>query len=180
MPPKRADLPKHANRLLPLLCALPEEAQCALLALLRWQQSTDGDLGIEPATAAQPVSTVSQPASTADVVEVASASLTRTQPGTVPEPKTVTLVAIPPEEWQRVLRELSWLRRKLEELEGTTGSPLELLTTIQAAELVGRQPRTLEDWRRKGVGPAYLPGSPVLYRREDVESWLHERKIGGE
>lgn len=38
--PERPDLPKNSSRLLRLLCALPEETQSALLALLRWQLDT--------------------------------------------------------------------------------------------------------------------------------------------
>ena len=40
--PKRSDFPKNASKLLQLLSALPEEAQSALLALLRWQLTTQG------------------------------------------------------------------------------------------------------------------------------------------
>lgn len=34
-------------------------------------------------------------------------------------------------------------------------------------------PRTLYDWRRRGVGPkAHVIGRHLRYRRSDVESWL--------
>jgi predicted DNA-binding transcriptional regulator AlpA len=54
-----------------------------------------------------------------------------------------------------------------------------LLTTGATAELLGRSPRTLEDWRRKGWGPEALRiGSRLtMYRTSAVEAWL-ARHIG--
>jgi|GEM_PF-2952044 len=74
--PRTPSLPLKASRLLPLLCALPEEAQCALLALLRWQQSASADLQIEPAGAVEPLPlrrVDGEQACSDEVVQVASA-----------------------------------------------------------------------------------------------------------
>lgn len=58
-----------------------------------------------------------------------------------------------------------------------------LLTTEQLAEYLGDvSTRTLEDWRRLGTGPDYVPLSPkmVRYRLAAVERWLDglERSAG--
>ncbi|MDX2264117.1 MAG: helix-turn-helix domain-containing protein [Hyphomicrobiales bacterium] len=52
-----------------------------------------------------------------------------------------------------------------------------LLTTVEAADYLRLSPRTLEDMRVTGAGPRYFklgPGkrSKVVYRREDLETWL--------
>lgn len=57
--------------------------------------------------------------------------------------------------------------------------PSKLLTTGQLAELLnGVSRRTLEDWRRKGLGPDYvmLGPSTVRYRPEAVEAWLQSKE----
>lgn len=47
------------------------------------------------------------------------------------------------------------------------------LTTEQAAQVLGLKPTTLEVWRCRGDGPAYLKlGRAVRYRREDLEAFL--------
>jgi predicted DNA-binding transcriptional regulator AlpA len=55
-----------------------------------------------------------------------------------------------------------------------------LLTTPEAAELIGIKPGTLKLWRSQGRGPRYLkkPGgqrTPVRYRAQDVEKWRKQR-----
>jgi hypothetical protein len=55
------------------------------------------------------------------------------------------------------------------------------MSTEQLSEYLGDvSPRTLEDWRRQGLGPDYVPLSAkmVRYRPEAVERWLDglERK----
>jgi hypothetical protein len=42
--------------------------------------------------------------------------------------------------------------------------------------------RSLEAWRRRGYGPAFIRISPraVRYRKQDVEAWLSERRVGHE
>lgn len=55
--------------------------------------------------------------------------------------------------------------------------PPTLLDTPAAAEALGIQPRTLEDWRRRGGGPPYIRVSTtcVRYSLDSLEVWLHER-----
>ncbi|MDI4634030.1 helix-turn-helix domain-containing protein [Pelomonas sp. V22] len=53
-------------------------------------------------------------------------------------------------------------------------SPVRLLTTPQAAALMGLRPNTLEIWRVSGKGPAYrkLAGRAVRYVETEVIEWL--------
>jgi predicted DNA-binding transcriptional regulator AlpA len=53
-----------------------------------------------------------------------------------------------------------------------------LLTTEQLAEYLGDiSTRTLEDWRRQGLGPDFitLSAKMVRYRPEAVDAWLDSR-----
>ncbi|MCI4660339.1 MAG: helix-turn-helix domain-containing protein [Neomegalonema sp.] len=51
------------------------------------------------------------------------------------------------------------------------------LTQKQLAERWRMSPRTLEQWRWRGVGPKYLKlGGRVLYRVEDVVSFENARQ----
>lgn len=57
------------------------------------------------------------------------------------------------------------------------------LTQIDLAERWSLSPRTLEQWRWRGVGPRYLKlGGRVVYRLEDIEAFeatrLHENTTG--
>ena len=57
------------------------------------------------------------------------------------------------------------------------------LTQNDLAERWSLSPRTLEQWRWRGVGPRYLKlGGHVVYRLEDVEAFeavrLHENTAG--
>ena len=48
----------------------------------------------------------------------------------------------------------------------------EMLTTGQAAELLSIEPRTLESWRLRGVGPRYRKlGRLVRYSQRDLVEW---------
>lgn len=48
-----------------------------------------------------------------------------------------------------------------------------LLTPSDAAEILKKAPKTLEAWRQRGYGPAYvLVGRDVRYRVRDLERWL--------
>lgn len=49
-----------------------------------------------------------------------------------------------------------------------------LLTTAQAAALLGLSPRTLGGLRLRGGGPRYvrLSARAVRYRREDLAAWI--------
>lgn len=54
-----------------------------------------------------------------------------------------------------------------------------LLTTEQVAELLGDvSKRTLEDWRRLGRGPDFVPFGKTMirYRPEAVDAWLRSRE----
>jgi len=53
----------------------------------------------------------------------------------------------------------------------------DLMETADAAIYLGKQPRTLEDWRSNGKGPKYLPGKPVRYRKGDLDAWLDGQAI---
>ena len=57
---------------------------------------------------------------------------------------------------------------------GTGGipDPQSLLTEQQAAIYLGLSPRTLQNWRVRGIGPAFMKiGRLVRYRRQDVADW---------
>lgn len=56
--------------------------------------------------------------------------------------------------------------------------PQAMLTTTQAATLLGLSPRTLEQLRVKGGGPVYfaLGKRAIRYRRQALESWLAARR----
>ena len=49
---------------------------------------------------------------------------------------------------------------------------MELLTTTQAAPLIGVTPGTLENWRVSGTGPKFIrAGRKVVYDPRDIEAW---------
>lgn len=54
----------------------------------------------------------------------------------------------------------------------------QLLSTKQAAELLGVSPRTLERWRcYRSDGPPYRAlGTRCLYHPADLEAWLESRR----
>jgi len=50
---------------------------------------------------------------------------------------------------------------------------IKLLTTAQAAEMIGFSCATLETWRTHGKGPAYLKlGYAVRYKESDLLAWV--------
>lgn len=52
-------------------------------------------------------------------------------------------------------------------------SPEKLLTQAEVAERLSVSERTLEAWRCRGFGPAFVKlGRSVRYRPSDVERWL--------
>lgn len=56
-----------------------------------------------------------------------------------------------------------------------------LRDTTLAGELLGLQPRTLENWRTLGRGPCYVKvGGRVRYRTSDLLEWLDRNTHGGE
>lgn len=56
-------------------------------------------------------------------------------------------------------------------------TPETLLTTKQAAQLMGQSDGTLRRWRSERTGPAYVQLSPrnVRYRKSDVLRYIAER-----
>ena len=59
----------------------------------------------------------------------------------------------------------------------TPDHPQAMLTTTQAAGVLGLSPRTVEQLRVKGGGPEYfaLGKRAIRYRRHALESWLDAR-----
>lgn len=57
-----------------------------------------------------------------------------------------------------------------------------VITSAEAANLLGISPRTLSNWRVRGRGPAYVrvgkKRSPVLYRICDIEEWINSHLVG--
>lgn len=54
-----------------------------------------------------------------------------------------------------------------------------LLSTPEAAPLVGVAPKTLENWRVAGLGPKHLRvGRLVRYDLVDIERWKAGRRVG--
>jgi hypothetical protein len=53
-----------------------------------------------------------------------------------------------------------------------------LVTTPEAAHLLGLSPRTLESLRLRGGGPAFIAvtAKAVRYRRRDLEDWILTRR----
>lgn len=57
-----------------------------------------------------------------------------------------------------------------------------LVSSEEAARIIGIAPKTLVNWRNRGKGPAYVrlgeKHSPVMYRIRDLESWIDSRVVG--
>jgi excisionase family DNA binding protein len=52
-----------------------------------------------------------------------------------------------------------------------------ILTTRQAAQVLGLKPSTLEVWRCRGGGPTYCKfGRACRYRKEDLEKFIRDSK----
>lgn len=52
-----------------------------------------------------------------------------------------------------------------------------VLTTPMAASYLGLSPATLETMRTRGGGPVFAKlGRRVVYQREDLDSWVEERR----
>ncbi len=53
-----------------------------------------------------------------------------------------------------------------------------LLSTNDAAELLGLAPKTLRNWRVRGFGPPFLRlGSRVKYRESDLQRFLEDNQF---
>jgi hypothetical protein len=61
------------------------------------------------------------------------------------------------------------------ELRALPTDPDALLTTAQAAELLGLSARTLEKWRVTGAGPRFVDMGVIRYRRRDLLVWVEAR-----
>ena len=57
-----------------------------------------------------------------------------------------------------------------------------LLSQNEAAERLAVQPRSLEAWRQRGIGPRYLRYSKtcVRYRLSDIQAWVATREVNPE
>lgn len=54
----------------------------------------------------------------------------------------------------------------------------ELLTTVEVAQYLRIRVNTLEQWRSRGKGPAFVRvGRRVRYRRREIDRWL--KRNGG-
>ena len=54
---------------------------------------------------------------------------------------------------------------------------VKLLTTIEAAKMLGQSDATLRNWRCKRIGPDFVVISArnVRYREEDIQRYVEER-----
>jgi predicted DNA-binding transcriptional regulator AlpA len=53
-----------------------------------------------------------------------------------------------------------------------------LLSTEEAAPLIGVRPKTLSNWRVLGRGPSHIrAGSKVAYDVSDIEAWKTARRV---
>lgn len=65
-------------------------------------------------------------------------------------------------------------------MSSTTEAERPILSAKQTAAFLDLAEVTLEIWRRKGTGPAFIKaGRRVLYRRSDIEQWLESNRRGG-
>ncbi|TMI99690.1 MAG: helix-turn-helix domain-containing protein [Alphaproteobacteria bacterium] len=55
-----------------------------------------------------------------------------------------------------------------------------LLTELQASEILNLSTRTLQAWRLRHAGPAFIQaGRAVRYRRRDLCAWIDANTVGG-
>ena len=53
---------------------------------------------------------------------------------------------------------------------------IDLLTDEQVSQLSGVKPKTLANWRCKGIGPAFVKvGAQIRYRPEDLKAFFDSR-----
>jgi hypothetical protein len=53
-----------------------------------------------------------------------------------------------------------------------------LIDQKRLAEYLDRPERTIEDWRMRGRGPAFIRvGQQVRYRVRDIQQWLDENTV---
>lgn len=52
------------------------------------------------------------------------------------------------------------------------------LSEVQLAKELNRNPATIVRWRKKQIGPPFIPfGKTILYRRESVLDWLKSKEV---
>ena len=56
---------------------------------------------------------------------------------------------------------------------------MSLITTRQAAEMMGRSPATLRSWRGAKIGPPFvrLSARSVMYDENDLKKYIAERRF---
>lgn len=69
-------------------------------------------------------------------------------------------------------------RARADRVEAMEAGPLEpLLDVRQASAILGVEPRTLDDWAYKGLGPAFIKvGRARRYDPADIRAWIQIRK----
>lgn len=58
----------------------------------------------------------------------------------------------------------------------------DLLTSKEAAAILGIHPATLDGWRSRKTGPVWIklgkkPRSPVRYKRSDIDDYLEAGRV---
>ena len=66
---------------------------------------------------------------------------------------------------------------RIEVVENNESQAPRLVTAEEAAVYLRMSPFTLEMWRRKGKGPAYIPGRPVRYLERDLVAWIMGKRV---
>ncbi len=63
---------------------------------------------------------------------------------------------------------------------GDTANDQRLIDTVKASAHLDVEPRTLEDWRRRGVGPPYrrLGRRLVRYNLHELNAWVQAQSAG--
>ena len=53
----------------------------------------------------------------------------------------------------------------------------DFLTSAQVAQFLGLHPLTLNQWRSRNTGPAYIRvGRSIRYSRADIDAWLAQHR----
>lgn len=55
--------------------------------------------------------------------------------------------------------------------------PVDWLTTAQAAAYLGLKPKSLENMRHAGRGPAYMKLGRVFYLQDDLDDYIARRRV---
>jgi predicted DNA-binding transcriptional regulator AlpA len=76
-------------------------------------------------------------------------------------------------------RAIGAYRQYMKPIHSSPDSLNEFMDDKALARKLGLVPETLQLWRRKGTGPAFLKlGRAVRYRVRDIEAWLEAQTIG--